>query len=68
MKAIAKITSHMEDDPSDIWLRKSKIYELEELEEFYRFIDEAKDEHRISKSAFDKYFKRFQEGKEAKEK
>ena len=59
MKAIAKSTSYMKGDPSDIWLRKGKIYEIEELEEFYQFIDEAKDEHRISKSAFDKYFKRF---------
>ena len=39
MKAIAKSTSYMKGDPSDIWLRKGKIYEieeLEELEEFYR--------------------------------
>lgn len=59
MKAIAKITSHMEDDPTDIWIVKDKEYDLilNTFEDEYYFIDEQGDSHSIDKKDFDKYFK-----------
>ena len=61
MKAIARITSHMDGYPDDIWIAKGKIYDLERVNDpepdLYFFIDEQGDEHHVEANDFDKYFK-----------
>ena len=61
MRAIAKVTSHMEDDPMDIWIVKGNVYDLERVIDpdpnLYFFIDEQGDEYHIEVDDFDKYFK-----------
>lgn len=54
MKAIAKVTSHMEDDPNSIWIVEGKTYDLELM---YRFIDEEGDIHFVSFEDFGEFFK-----------
>jgi len=61
MKAVAKVTSHMLDDPTDIWLVEGNVYDLERVHDpepnRYFFIDEQGDAHYIEVDNFDKYFK-----------
>ena len=53
--AVAKVTSHIEDDPADVWIVKDKTYYLTPM---YRFIDEQGDTHYLDMWEFENYFKK----------
>ena len=65
MRAKAKVTAHMLDDPTDIWIVKDNVYDLERVDDpdpnLYFFIDEQGDEHHIEVEDFDVYFKEVME-------
>lgn len=64
MKVIAKVTSWMEGNTEDIWIRKGNIYKLKKTRSEYKFIDEAGKTHFIYAKNFDRYFELIKEGKQ----